>query len=210
MLHRRATARGSRCDFARTIETTRIALTDVFGNRCKCRRRRTAWERISLRIWRSNLTIRIPKKHRGEPAAYGYSESPVLVGCWPGQGTERPDLHFQMTAAGLIASSRFPRPNSSRRFRRLTSGATGFVPPTICRHSRFAASVRLPRATLAALFELSRPKDFDRPKAVVTLATPGGQSRLSRQRETKHRPDTWKANGAVSAKVALTLPVASH
>jgi len=187
-----------------TIETTRLALT-TFSQSLRGR----AVERMGKNLvahLRSNLTIRVPKKaiEANLPPVVipSLQTSALLV---KGKAPNGRTFHFQITAAGL---NKLGIDSEAELFKK--------IPTLEHLESMLRATDDTVVITIRGIGEMvarnpdsfidlsATEKDFDRPKAVVTL----GNAKASVQDfpgsvETNIDRDTWDAMDAVSDKIAL-------
>jgi hypothetical protein len=187
-----------------TIETTRLALT-TFSQ--------SLWGRAAERMGknlvahlRSNLTIRVPRKaieaNLPPVAIPSLQTSALLI---KGKAPNGRTFHFQITAAGL---NKLGIDSEAELFKK--------IPTLEHLESMLRATDDTVVITIRGIGEMvarnpdsfidlsATEKDFDRPKAVVTL----GNAKASVQDfpgsvETNVDRDTWDAMDAVSDKIAL-------
>jgi len=187
-----------------TIETTRLALT-TFSQSLRGRAAERMGKNLVAHL-RSNLTIRVPKKaiEANLPPVVipSLQTSALLV---KGKAPNGRTFHFQITAAGL---NKLGIDSEAELFKK--------IPTLEHLESMLRATDDTVVITIRGIGEMvarnpdsfidlsATEKDFDRPKAVVTL----GNAKASVQDfpgsvETNIDRDTWDAMDAVSDKIAL-------
>jgi choline dehydrogenase-like flavoprotein len=187
-----------------TIETTRLALT-TFSQSLRGRAAELMGKNLVAHL-RSNLTIRVPKKaiEANLPPVVipSLQTSALLV---KGKAPNGRTFHFQITAAGL---NKLGIDSEAELFKK--------IPTLEHLESMLRATDDTVVITIRGIGEMvarnpdsfidlsATEKDFDRPKAVVTL----GNAKASVQDfpgsvETNIDRDTWDAMDAVSDKIAL-------
>jgi len=187
-----------------TIETTRLALT-TFSQSLRGRAAERMGKNLVAHL-RSNLTIRVPRKaiEANLPPVVipSLQTSALLV---KGKAPNGRTFHFQITAAGLnklgidSEAELFKKIPTLEHLDSMLRATDDTVVITIRGIGEMVA-----RNTDSFIDLSATEKDFDRPKAVVTL----GNAKASVQDfpgsvETNMDRDTWDAMDAVSDKIAL-------